>query len=467
MSARWLARSLAVRVTLLCGLIAVAVTGMLGANYFFAARSAIIAHADEQLVARVERLRRLLGGARTAQELRDQTLLFEALAGTSNDVLVLRRAGETPLVEVNPGQIAPPMCATPVALDRPMRPQDVCAHYPPGMARMHWAAAWTRSGHDGQMVEVLAGHPLASEMQMIRRSRDQVLFSTFLAVLASLLLVYWALRHGLRPLHRVAAQASLIEPINLAIRLPEHGAPLELQHMVAAFNAMLDRIATGYGGLSQFSADLAHEIRTPVGAVIGQTQVALNRTRTTEEYQQVLESNLEELNRLRRTVDDILFLAQADHATLKIERTPMDMAAELQRIADYFEGPADEAGLRFAVQASGTARVNAPLALRALHNLVVNAVRYSTPGTVVRLAAFAQEGASTLVVENEGLPIPPAQMERLFDRFYRAEAVHERPAESSGLGLAIVKAIMDLHGGEVRASCSASGTIRFELHFPH
>ncbi len=464
--ARWLPRSLAVRVTLLCGLVAVAVTGMLGANYFFAARNAIIAHADEQLVARVERLRRLLGGARTAQELRDQTLLFEALAGTSSDVLVLRRAGEAPLVEVNPGQVAPPACATPVALDRSLRPQDVCAHYPPGLPRMHWAAGWARSGHDGQMVEVVAGHALVSEMQMIRRSRDQVLFSTFLAVLACSLLVYWVLRHGLRPLLRVAAQASLIEPINLAIRLPEHDAPLELQQMVAAFNAMLDRIATGYGRLSQFSADLAHEIRTPVGAVIGQTQVALNRTRTPEEYQQVLESNLEELNRLRRIVDDILFLAQADHATLQIERTPLDMAAELQRIADYFEGPADEAGLRFAVQASGMARVNPPLCLRALHNLVVNAVRYSTPGTVVRLSGAEEEGVSTIAVENQGLPISAQEMQRLFDRFYRAEAVRGRPAESSGLGLAIAKAIMDLHGGEVRASCSASGTIRFELRFP-
>ncbi|MES2609312.1 MAG: heavy metal sensor histidine kinase [Pseudomonadota bacterium] len=466
MRARWLPRSLAVRVTLLCGLIAVGVTGMLGGNYFFAARSAILAHADEQLIVRVERLRRLLGDVRTVQELRNQAMLLEALSGSSGDVFVVRRAGEAPLVEVNPGQVVPPACAVPAAVHRPLARGDVC-HGDAPLPRMHWAAGRARAGHDGQMVEVLAGHALASEMQMIRRSRDQVLFSTFLAVLASSLLVYWVLRHGLRPLHRVAAQASLIEPINLAIRLPEHDAPLELQQMVAVFNAMLDRIATGYGRLSQFSADLAHEIRTPVGALIGQTQVALNRTRTPEEYQQVLESNLEELNRLRRIVDDILFLAQADHATLQIERTPMDMAAELQRIADYFEGPADEAGLRFAVQARGTARVNPPLCLRALHNLVVNAVRYSTPGTVVRLAGTEEGGVSTMVVENEGLPIPQEQMQRLFDRFYRAEAVHARPAESSGLGLAIVKAIMDLHGGEVRASCSASGTIRFELRFPH
>lgn len=466
MRARWLPRSLTVRVTLLCGLIAVGVTGMLGGNYFFAARSAILAHADEQLIVRVERLRRLLGDVRTVQELRNQAMLLEALSGTSGDVFIVRRAGEAPLVEVNPGQMVPPPCALPAAFDRPLARADVCHSDAPGLPRLHWAAGRARAGHDGQMVEVLAGHALASELQMIRRSRDQVLFSTFLAVLACSLLVYWVLRHGLRPLHRVAAQASLIEPINLAIRLPEHDAPLELQQMVAVFNAMLDRIATGYGRLSQFSADLAHEIRTPVGALIGQTQVVLGRARTPEEYQQVLESNLEELNRLRRIVDDILFLAQADHATLQIERTPLDMAAELQRIADYFEGPADEAGLRFQVQASGAALVNPALCLRALHNLVVNAVRYSTPGTVVRLTGTQEDAVSTMAVENEGLPIPPEQMARLFDRFYRAEAVRSRPTESSGLGLAIVQAIMALHGGEVRASCTAAGTVRFELRFP-
>lgn len=265
----------------------------------------------------------------------------------------------------------------------------------------------------------------------------------------------------------MAAQASLIAPANLAIRLPEHDAPLELQHMVAAFNAMLDRIAVGYDRLSQSSADLAHEIRTPVGALIGQTQVALSRTRSTDDYQQVLESNLQELNRLSLTVDNILFLAQADHTTLQIERATMEIADELRRIAEYFEGPADEAGLRFDVQASGTARVNAALCRRALHNLVANAVRYSTPGTVVRLSSHEEEAFSTIAVENEGMPIPPGQMERLFDRFYRADAVHARPAESSGLGLAIVKAIMDLHGGEVTASSSATGTIRFELRFHH
>lgn len=468
MTAGWRPRSLAVRVTLLCGLIAVAITGMLGANYFFAVRTAVLTHADEQLIARTEHFRRLVGDARTASELRDQSLLLVAILGNAGDVLVVRHPGEAlPWVDVNPDRLSLPGCAPPVAFDRPIGRQDVCDARTPTLPRGRWITALARSGHDGALVEITTGHPLASEAQMIGRARNQVLFSTVLAVLASLLLVYLVLRRGLRSLHRVAAQASLIAPANLTIRLPEHDAPLELQQMVAAFNAMLDRIAVGYDRLSQSSADLAHEIRTPVGALIGQTQVALSRTRSADDYQQVLESNLQELNRLSLTVDNILFLAQADHATLQIERATLEMADELLRIAEYFEGPADEAGLRFDVQANGTAWVNASLCRRALHNLVANAVRYSTPGTVVRLSGSHGDAMSTIAVENEGMPIPPEQMERLFDRFYRADAVHARPAESSGLGLAIVKAIMDLHGGEVTASSSATGTIRFELRFHH
>lgn len=455
MTLRWLPRSLAVRVTLLCALIAVWTTGMLGMFYFFSARTAILAHADEQLVARVEHLRRMVGDARTVAELRERAMLFEALLGSADDVLVLRRAGESPLVEINPARAALPAALVAGRV-----------HDAPGQPRLHWASALAHAGPDGGAIEVVAGHPLVSEMQMIAMSRDKAITGTAMAMLASTLLVWGVLRHGLRPLHRVAAQAAQINPINLALRLPEHDAPQELREMVAVFNAMLDRISTGYERLSQFSADLAHEIRTPVGTLIGQTQVALNRARSPAEYQQLLESNLEELNRLRLIVDNILFLAQADHAVLDIQRTPMDMAEELQRIAEYFEGPADEAGLRLEVQARGTALVNTALCRRAVHNLVVNALRYGTPGTTVRLIGSESEAESTIAVENQGQPIAPEQLQRLFDRFYRADAARGRPAESSGLGLAIVKAIMGLHGGESRVTCSPEGTIRFELRFP-
>lgn len=464
MSAPWIPPSLAVRVTVLCGLIAFAMTGMLGGYFFFFARTTINAHADDQLIGRAEHFRRLVGDARSVQDLRDQSLMFSALLGATTDVLLLRRVGERPFVEVNPAGVAVPATLSAVPTDRGMTTRDVVRS--PDHPRMHWVAGLARSGLDGATVEVVTGHPLESEMRMIDESRFQILRSTLMSIAVSVLLVYLALRQGLRPLRRVTDQAARIHPIDLSIRFPEDDAPRELRDMVSVFNAMLDRISLGYDRLSQFSADLAHEIRTPVGALIGQTQVALHRVRRPDEYQQVLESNLEELNRLSHIVDNILFLARADHAMLDIERAPLALDDELRGIADYFEGPAEEAGLRFTVRASGTALANAPLVRRALHNLVVNALRYSRPGTTVRLIAEPLQGGALIAVENDGAVIPAEQLERLFDRFYRADATGARPAASSGLGLAIVKAIMALHHGEARVSCSAAGTIRFELRFP-
>jgi two-component system heavy metal sensor histidine kinase CusS len=194
--------------------------------------------------------------------------------------------------------------------------------------------------------------------------------------------------------------------------------------------------------------------------------VTLAQTRDVDEYQQTLESNLEELNRLSHLAENMLFLARADHAALAIEREPVTLADELNKIAEYFEGIADERGMRFDVDARGALWANPMLCRRAINNLVVNAVRYGASDTVVRLKGEEDERGSTVVVENDG-QISSDLMGRLFDRFYRADAARSRFTESSGLGLAIVKAIMSLHGGTASVSCPAPSVVRFELHFPH
>ncbi|HEY4069035.1 MAG TPA: heavy metal sensor histidine kinase [Burkholderiaceae bacterium] len=466
MSLPILHRSLAVRATLLLGLIACGVTGMLGAYFFSTARTAILAHLDTQLVGRVEHFRRLVGNMQTIADLQERPLLFEAMLGAENDVLLLREPGHAPFVAVNPNHLTVPADVVGVAPDDPVAIEDVRVAGGGDMPTMHWVAGVARSGRDGRLVEVVAGHPLVNESKMITANRDRVLWSAVVAMLASTVLAGVVLRRGLRPLHRMAAEAARITPRSLDVRLTEQGAPNEVAEMVVAFNAMLDRIAVGYERLSEFSADLAHEIRTPVGALIGQTQVALNLARSPAEYQQLLESNLEELMRLNHIAENILFLAQADHAALAIEREPISVGDELQRIADYFEGPADEAGLRFEVAATGRAMANAGLFRRAVNNLVVNAVRHGRPGTIVRLRADQRADTTIVQVENEGVALPANRLDRLFDRFYRGDAARSRHEDSNGLGLAIVKAIMRLHGGEATVSCEASGLIRFELHFP-
>ncbi|MFT4067245.1 heavy metal sensor histidine kinase [Paraburkholderia sp.] len=461
----WTERSLTARTTLLFALIACVVIGSLGAYFYHSAEVALKRRADVVLSGRVEHFSRLVHDLYSVSELKKRPLLFETMLGAEEDVLLFRRPGEAPFVDVNPAHIAlPALPAGPAG-----NPQDVAdilqTRLPDGVP-VHWAVATAKAREDDTEVEVIAGHPMTQEMRMLAEYRNRIVLATLIGMLAATLLAYCVLRRALRPVREIATRAAQISPANLAVRLDSAAAPLELRQLTHAFNAMLDRLADGYQRLQQFSADLAHEIRTPVGALVGQTQVALAQPREIDEYQQLLESNLEELDRLSHIVENILFLAHADHAGLSIERQPVDLRAELVRIADYFEGLADERGMRFEVDAAGVASANPMLCRRAINNLVVNAVRYGAGDTVVRLSGAQDDAGATVTVENAGEPIPSAQLDRLFDRFYRGDAARSAFTESNGLGLAIVKAIMHLHGGSARVVCPLPGVVRFELRFP-
>lgn len=461
----WTSRSLTTRTTILFAAIACVVTGMLGAYFYRSAELSLQRYADVMLLGRVEHFSRLTREMYTVSELKDRPLLFESMLGAEQDVLLFRRPGDPPFIDVNPGAIAVPPLHVLAANRLPTLGDIQYTKLPDGVT-VQWAVASASAREDGTEVEIIAGHPMTKEVRMLAAYRDRILFSTLAGMLAATLLAYVVLRRGLRPVRHIASHAAQISPANLAVRLNSDDAPVELRQLTHAFNAMLDRLADGYQRLSQFSADLAHEIRTPVGVLIGQTQVTLAQSRDVAEYQHVLESNLDELNRLGHIAENILFLAQADDAALSVECAPVALGDELHKIADYFEGLADERGMRFAVTADGIVWANAMLCRRAINNLVVNAVRYGARDTIVRLTGRQEVHGATIVVENEGEPIPQEQLQRLFDRFYRADSARSQFTESSGLGLAIVKAIMNLHRGSAHVSCPQPGVTRFELRFP-
>jgi two-component system heavy metal sensor histidine kinase CusS len=279
------------------------------------------------------------------------------------------------------------------------------------------------------------------------------------------ILGYLLVRRGLRPLRRLAAQAGTVTVANLSARIDAVDVPRELSPVIAAFNAMLDRLEQGFTQLSQVSADMAHDLRTPIGNLLGQMEVALRQPRSVEQYETLLASNLEELQRLSRMTDNMLFLARAEHADTAIERSVLDVADELQRVADYFEGLAEECGLRIAVQGEGNIWADSLLLRRALANLIANAIRHADQGSVVILQSAREEGGVTLSVENRGTPIEAHHLARIFDRFYRADASRRGSSEASGLGLSIVRSIMTLHQGRWQAG-SAEGSTRFSLFFP-
>jgi two-component system heavy metal sensor histidine kinase CusS len=214
-----------------------------------------------------------------------------------------------------------------------------------------------------------------------------------------------------------------------------------------------------------FNADIAHELRTPITNLMTQTQVALSRARTIDEYREILYSNMEEYERMAQMVGDMLFLAQADSGTNKRESIEVDLAAEVRSLFDYYEGWAEESGVSLAVEGDATVAGDRLMLQRALGNLLSNAVRHTPSGGTVRVVLARSEDRATVSVENPGQPIMAGDLPKIFDRFYRPDPSRQRRGEGAGLGLAIVKSIVEAHNGIIEVASDENGT-RFEITFP-
>lgn len=235
--------------------------------------------------------------------------------------------------------------------------------------------------------------------------------------------------------------------------------------MASAFDGMLLRLADAFARLTQFSADLAHELRTPINNLMGETEVALSRPRSAAEYRQILESNLEEYSRLSRTVESLLFVARAENTQIPLSKARLDGRTELEAVCSYHEALAEEKGIRLVCLGQGHLYADALLCKRALSNLLSNALRHTPAGGEIRLSLHeAVDGAAEIAVQDSGCGIAAEHIPKLFDRFYRVDPA--RSEEGTGLGLAIVKSIMDLHGGSVAVGSQPGGGTTVRLRFP-
>ncbi|HEX4608150.1 MAG TPA: heavy metal sensor histidine kinase [Urbifossiella sp.] len=274
-------------------------------------------------------------------------------------------------------------------------------------------------------------------------------------------------RRGLRPLVAVTATARRIGPGRLGERIAAAGLPAEIGALAGTFNGMLARLEDAFGRLSRFSADIAHELRTPVNAMRGEVEVALGRPRTGDEYRDVLGSCLEECGRLARLIDSLLFLARAEDPKTVLVTEPVDLGRELTAAREFFEPAAAEAGIALAAEAGPGLIVPADRGLvqRAVGNLVANALAHTPAGGTVTLRAVAAGGAVRVEVADTGEGIAPEHLPYLFDRFYRAD-----PARAGGgrvgLGLAIVKGVADLHGAAAAVASTPGRGTTVTLTFP-
>lgn len=291
------------------------------------------------------------------------------------------------------------------------------------------------------------------------------LFVAFAAALTGFL-GWVAVHRGLTPLRAMKRGAAEVTASRLDYRLPVDSVPVELAELAETLNEMLARLEDSFRRLSDFSSDLAHELRTPVSNLMIQTQVALSKARTADEYREVLYSNAEEFERLARMISGMLFLAKSDNGLTVPVREPVDLAEEVRQLFGFYEALAEEKSIRLSLVGEGQIGGDRLMLRRAISNLLSNAIRHTHEGGEINARiASSSEGGIRLSVENTGDAIPAEHLHRLFDRFYRADPSRQRSSEGAGLGLAITRSIIRAHGGEVMVR-SEHGVTCFELHIP-
>ena len=307
---------------------------------------------------------------------------------------------------------------------------------------------------------VAVGVDLNGHDTFVRRFTQAMIAATLGAALLCAAGGWWVAKRGLQPLMALRDKATEVSPRNLHERMPED-VPRELEALSQSLNQMLARLEDAFTRLTQFSADLAHDIRTPLATLTMQTQVTLSQPRNADEYREVLASNVEELERLSRTVSDMLYLAKAERADT-LAREWLDLHAEAASLLDFYDVLAQEQGVQVVLQGGANVPGDRLMLRRAMSNLLSNAMAHTPQGGRIQVDLGEDDRQAWFAVFNSGTPIAESDLHLLFDRFYRGRRSKQ---EGSGLGLAITRAIVLAHGGQIAAHARADGNC-FIVHLP-
>lgn len=312
--------------------------------------------------------------------------------------------------------------------------------------------------------QIIVGIDTSEHIHFLNDFRRQLLSIGVIGTICLMLLGWFAAWRGLRPIQNMAKVAEGISAQHLSERLDVNKTPTELKSLAIAFNDMLDRLETAVGKLSDFSSDLAHEIRTPINNLMTQTQVCLSRSRDITTYQEILFSNLEEFERLARMVSDMLFLAKAEHGLHIANLQEVNLFKEISGLFDFYDAIATEKGMSLEQTGQGYVKGDPSMLRRAFSNLLSNAIKYGKSDSVIKIKCQQNNDQIELTIENESPPLSQEQLTRLFDRFYRTDTSRQRVEEGTGLGLAIAKSILDVHGATIQANYD-DGHIIFKIIF--
>ena len=432
----------------------------------FVIASSVEKHFEEQdmevLTGKMELTRHTLAQLNSIDDLGHITHMMDnSLVGHHGlEVLVLNPQGQVMFATPNAG------FAIDVVVASAAQGPHVPALWSQGGLSYRGIAAEVPTGlRDESNVIVAVATDIAHHQAFMRLFRQTLwLFVAGAAVLSGLL-GWVAARRGLAPLRAMREQTQAVTAQQLSHRLSVNSVPVELAELAQSLNEMLARLEEAFLRLTDFSSDIAHELRTPVSNMMTQTQVALSRARNADEYRSILESNAEEFEHMGRMISDMLLLAKADNGLVVPHRETLQLAAEVQALFEYYEAVAEDKGIQLILQGDASVVADRLMLRRALGNLLSNALRHATPHTTVQVRVGANADKVVIEMQNTGDTIAQEHLERLFDRFFRVDPSRQRSSEGTGLGLAITKSIVAAHGGDIHAT-SGDAVTTFTIQLP-
>lgn len=452
-------RSLELRLTLLVTLCAAMVLCAVAFMTYLGINQILSVQQDRALVERIERLEILLQDSSNIEQIIARPKLYQNMLGNQDNLLLLMRDNQI-LININPLAIPLPE----FTYQPKIQFLDLSAHaYPTRVA-------WKTIQINDQPYVLIAGKQWSERLAILSPFQKNLVIYVVMGILAIFILCIMASRLGLRALRVLREQTHAINIHQLEQRLNLINPPQEIKQLASDINAMLDRIEMGYNQLNRFSEDIAHEFRTPLNNLIGQTEILLTSKRSPEQYQELLISNLEDYQRLKRMIDSMLFLARADTHQVLLNKQRIQLQPFIEHICSIFEYQAEEQGCQFIFRLEVTELCADPeLLQQALYNLISNALIHGGNQRTIYIESHSKiihdKHMIGLSVITSELQIPIEHLLHIFERFYQCNASRKNHHQTGGLGLSIVASIMTLHQGISQAFNTVEG-VCFELIFP-
>ena len=385
----------------------------------------------------------------------EATRYYQVFDATTGRLLVQSNAMRPLGLELTPAEVS--------ALREQLVMQDVDTDY--GRIRLSNSVITPDTG-GAYLLQV--GVSLASFDRVRHRFLVLLLIIVPVGLLASVLVGRWMARVALRPLARVAEVARTIDVAALQRRLPIRGTNDELDGLAAAFNDTLARLESAVGEMRQFSTALAHELRTPLSALRGEIELAMRDAHGGEPATRQLASQLEEIDKLKRLIDQILTLARAEAGEIPLTYARVDLGALAATVVDQIELVAQAKGIELHYERAVDVSVagDEPWLARLLLNLLDNAIKFTNAGGHIRVTVSRDDDIARLTVQDSGCGISPDAIPHVFDRFFRADPARPSGVEGVGLGLSLVKWIVDQHHGQIDVSSEVGRGSTFTVRLP-